>query len=136
MGRVAYHRRVTPHVGRNPIARAVAQRKFEVALRDQKIRLLLSEDGEPCDEFIAGVELTLRVIEHACDYDPRVTLNAPQARVVRGGLSACRQMILAGGYAVSNTSALVAALDAAAELNTRLDPEAVNAALIKLKVLA
>jgi len=131
-----YHRRVAPDVGRNPVARAVAQRKFESAVRDQKIRLLMSEDGEPYDEFMHGVELTLKVMALAAGKDPRLTSQHPLVRVIRGALSACDQMAGTGLYQALNTSSVLAALDATTQLNSKVDPRAMNRALHEMKIIA
>lgn len=118
-------RMVRQHVARNPVARAVARQKLHAALVDQKIRLYLLEAGEPCAEFMEGLGLTLVTIGIACE---KQKITNPSVSVLRGGLSACQQLMLADRYDPTQTVAIDLALQAAESLNKQLTADSIRQA--------
>jgi hypothetical protein len=123
-----YRKHVSPAAGRNPVARAVAQKAMRGAVLDQKIKLYLTDEGESCTDFCSVLGMTLSVMIYAAQLDPRVKPDDLQVRIVRGGLSACSQMAEADSFSRVNIPAVERALDTAVDLNARLSPDAVNGA--------
>lgn len=122
-----YHRRVSGrHVGANPVAQAIAKAKLHSAILDQQLRIYLMEDGEPCAELCEGVGMTLAVVGYASELSGLG--DTPQNRVLRGGLSACQQMLLADKWNGTNATAVSNALDAAEQLNRQVRPDFINRA--------
>ncbi len=127
-----YHRRVSKQVANNPIARAVAHKKLAEAILDQKIKLYIMEAGEECADVMEGIGMTLAVIGYASEIDPAIGGDSPVVRVLRGGLSACQQMIHRDFWDIRQAPAIEVALDAAESLNRRVKSEYVNVAYNKL----
>lgn len=123
-----YHKHVYANVGRNPIARAVAQRALRAAILDQKIKLHFTDEGAACADFCAVIGMTLSVMVYAAQLDKKIKPDDLRVRIVRGGLSACSQMADADAFNRINIPAVERAMDAAVELNSKLNPDAVNGA--------
>ena len=116
------------HAAKNPIARAVAQKHLRAVTVDQKIKLYMTEDGEPCAEFCAGLGLTLSAMIRAAELDRKVGKDHLLTRIARGGASACEQMVKSNSFDRSNLTSLDRALDAVVDLNSILSAESVNRA--------
>jgi hypothetical protein len=112
----------------NPIARAVAREKLRRAILDQKIKVYLMEDDEDCAEFCEGIGLTLAVIGYASELDPKIDQHDSTLKVLRGGLSACQQMLTTGKWKKINAVAIDVALDAAMVLNRDVKADYINTA--------
>lgn len=123
-----YHRRVNKTTAMNPVARAVARRALEESIRTHKIRLYMTERGEPCADVCTAIGMVLAVLAWAAEMDKKVGGDNPEVRIMRGALSACAQMAELDSYDPMNTVAIDRALDAAVELNKRLDPELITRA--------
>lgn len=127
-----YHKRFTGVKAKdyalNPIARAIAQEKLRRAILDQKIKVYLMEDDEDCAELCEGIGLTLAVIGYASELDPKIDQHDSTLKVLRGGLSACQQMLATGKWKKINAVAVDVALDAAMVLNRQLDARIINQA--------
>lgn len=119
-------RKVSLHAAKNPVARAFAQKGLRADMVDQKIKLYLTEDGEPCADFCSGIGLTLSAMIRAAELDRRVGKDHLLTRIARGGASACEQMVKSNSFDRSNLVSLDRALDAIVDLNMRLSAEAVN----------
>ena len=129
-----YQKHVYANVGRNPVARAVAQRALRAAILDQKIKLHFTDEGAECADFCAVIGMTLSVMVYAAQLDKKIKPDDLRVRILRGGLSACSQMADADAFNRINIPAVERAMDAAVELNAKLNPDAVNrawAALVK-----
>lgn len=111
---------------KNPVARAFAQKSLRSDMIDQKIKLYLTEDGEPCADFCAGIGLTLSAMIRAAELDRKVGKDHLLTRIARGGASACEQMVKSDSFDRDNLISLDKALDAIVDLNLRLSAEAVN----------
>jgi len=127
---------VRKQVAMNPVARAVARAKLHSTLTTQKIALYLMDPGSPCAELMDGLGQTLAIIGYAHEWEHRSdsseVIHCPEIRILRGGLSACRQMEATDWYDPMNTVAISNALDAAESLNKKLKPESVQQAWLKL----
>jgi hypothetical protein len=123
-----YNKRVSPMTGRNPIARAVAQKALRDAVLDQKIKLHFTDEDAPCTDFCAVIGMTLSIVVYASKLDKKVSPDEWRVKVVRGGLSACSQMADTDRFKRANIPAIEHALDSAAELNNLLSPDAMNTA--------
>lgn len=113
-------------VATNPVAQAIARTKLKHAIRNQKIRMYLMDEGELCEDICTGVGMTLALIGYAAELDGLV--DSLDHKVLRGGLSACQQMVKTGRWEKINTVAIVQALDAAEALRTRIKPDSINRA--------
>ncbi len=111
---------------KNPVARAFAQKSLRSDMVDQKIKLYMTEDGEPCADFCAGIGLTLSAMIRAAELDRKVGKDHLLTRIARGGASACEQMVKSDSFDRDNLISLDKALDAIVDLNLRLSAEAVN----------
>ena len=123
-----YHRHVNRNVGLNPVARSVARKILHDALRDQKIKLYLMDEGEECYEICEGIGMTLAVIGAASEMDKKIGPHSSSVKILRGGLSACQQMMHTGKWQKLNTVAIATALDAAEILNKQVKPDLINKA--------
>ena len=123
-----YNKRVSAITGRNPIARAVAQKALRGAILDQKIKLHFTDEDAPCTDFCAVIGMTLNIVIHASQLDKRISPDEWRVKVARGGLSACSQMVDTDKFKRSNIPAIERALDVAAEMNALLSAEAMNTA--------
>lgn len=112
-----YHKHVNRNVGMNPVARAVARAKLNESILDAKLKLYLMSKGDPCADFLMGVGQILGVVGYACELDPKQGRDVPALRVLRGGLSACQQLVDTDKWDPLQTVAIEAAIDAAAALN-------------------
>ena len=121
-------RKVSLHTAKNPIARAFAQKSLRADMVDQKIKLYMTEDGEPCADFCSGIGLTLSAMIRAAELDRRVGKEHLLARIARGGASACEQMVKSNSFDRDNLVSLDRALDAIVDLNSILSAESVNRA--------
>ena len=126
-------RKVNEQVARNPVARALARQRLREELLEQKIKLYSMADGDACDELMEGLSLTLLTIGVACDLQK---LKDPKTNVLRGGLSACQQLMLSNHYDIRQTVAISTALSAAEDLNKKLTPDAIHMAWIKVSKAA
>jgi len=111
---------------KNPVARAFAQKGLRSDIVDQKIKLYMTDDGEPCADFCAGIGLTLSAMIRAAELDRKVGKDHLLTRIARGGASACEQMVKSDSFDRDNLVSLDKALDAIVDLNLRLSAEAVN----------
>lgn len=128
---VTYYRVVSKNVANNSVARLIAREKLKVALINQKIALYMAQPGEDCTELLEGLALTLKMIGVASEFEPKIRNDDPRLRLLRGGLSACQQLILADGrYDPEHTVAICRALDEAEELNKHVSPKALQRAFI------
>lgn len=127
---------VHKNTAKNPVARAVARAKLHSALIDQKICLYMMADGEECTGLMDGLATTLGVIGYAFEWQhlkhQEIVNASTDLKILRGGLSACKMMLISVRYATINTVAIANALDAAERMNKTLKPEAVQRAWLAL----
>ena len=101
-----YHRKVSNrNVANNPVARAIAKQALSKALRDQKIKLYMMDDGESCADICEGIGMTLGVIGYASELAGLG--DTPENKILRGGLSACTQLLKADKWDKTHTVAFV-----------------------------
>lgn len=113
-----YHRHVSNrNIGMNPVARAIARAKLKQSILDVKLKLFLMQKGEPCADFLLGISQIIGVVGYACELDPKQGPEVPALRVLRGGLSACQQLVDTDKWDPKQAVAIEAAIDAAAALN-------------------
>lgn len=110
------------------MARAVAREQLRRAVLDQKIQLYLLTEGAPCVDAVAPMHQLFAALILASTHDKSIGAEAREVRILRGGLSACDQMIADNSYRQTNTTTLDVALDCAVELSKRVDPELFNRA--------
>lgn len=124
-----YHRHVTKSVGMNPIAQAVARAQLNMAMVDQKIALYLLNPGEECATLLSGCFATMQVVYGACLSE---CIDTVDVRILKGGLNACIQVMLADAYDVTQTVAIANGLDKAMALAAKLKPQSINAAWMEI----
>jgi len=127
-----YFKKVKKNTAKNPIARAIAQAKLRSVITDSKIKLYMKQKGDQCADLMEAIGYALAVIGYASDIDPDIGHDDRRVRVLRGGLSACQQMLLSDSYDPINTVSIDVALDAAEELNRIVKPEFANRAVVEL----
>lgn len=130
--RMPYHYKTNKKTALNPVARAVAREKLEKAVLELKIRIFMMQRGEECSEVLEILGRSLGMVGYACELDPSVGKDDPRARIVRGGLSACSQMIASGGWDPAQAVALERALDEAQVLNSVVDPKFMTMASVAI----
>lgn len=116
---------VSRNTGKNPVAQAVARERLRKALIDQRIALLMLQDGEPCADLLGGVAGTMQVVQLACQVD---NITGPEVNVLKGGLNACVQVMLADRYDTLQTTAILQGLDKAQTLVKWCRAESINRA--------
>jgi len=125
-----YIRSVPKNVATNPIARAVARQKLRHKIVDQMIALYLMRDGDDCVELLEGLGLTLSIIGMAAEMEPKILPDDQRLRILRGGLSACQQLIRSGKFEKVQTVSISRALAEAESLNVWLSPTSIQKAVI------
>jgi len=120
--------KVKKAAGMNPVARAIARKRLQTALTDQKIQLYMLEEGAECTMMCFMIAQMLSALVDAAELDKTVGADNPEVRVMRGAISACEQMMETNRFARINIVALDKGLDAAFALNMRVSPEAFNRA--------
>jgi hypothetical protein len=120
-----YYRHVSKNAARNPVARAVASNALAKAVTDQKIALYMLQSGDKCASILAGVSTVLQVVQAACQLEH---VESVDTRVLKGGLNACLQVVLADSYDPLQTVAINNALEIALRLAKTLKPESINTA--------
>ena len=116
----------------NPVSQAVASSNLRSAILSQKLRIYTQEQGEPCEELMVGIAMTLSLICYAAELDPKVGRDSFEIRVARGGLSACEQMAKANSWDGLHARAISEALDNAEILNRRIEARHILRALSRL----
>ena len=131
---MTYIRVVTKNAATNPIARAVARQKLKSLLLTSKISLYMTTAGEEYQERLDAIVATLEpMIVAACieTADRGTKLEGP-INTMRKGRDACVQLLTAGPYDPTQARVICDALDAAEEVNPKVNPEAMQKALYKL----
>lgn len=93
---------------------------------DQKIAVFMLQDGEECAELLMGLAQTMTIVLEACHIDK---ITGADVSVLKGGLNACFQMVLANKYEKLQTVAIVAGLDKALLLANKPKPESMDKAI-------
>ena len=102
----------------NPVTRAFEKQRLGRVVRDQKIRIYLTADGEPCLDFAPLLGSTLAVLAFAAELDPFIRDDNPELIKVRQGVDAFNEMSATGRFIAARTELLDHALSAALELKT------------------
>ena len=119
-------KRVSRNVGRNPVAQAIARSILKQAVLDQKIQLYLLADEAPCVEVLVPIAMLFTAFVVSAERSPDIGADTREARILKGAISACEQMIANNSYRKTNTTTLDVALDCAVELSRRVDPVLFN----------
>lgn len=114
----------------NQVHRAVALAKLDSILVDAKLHLYTRDQGDACSDLMEGISVPLSVIGLA--YDRKYGPDAPDLRVLRGGLSACRSLAATDYYDKLQTTAIDHAIEAAKRLNNKLDAVSIEWAMLQL----
>ena len=114
----------------NPVSDAIARKRLEVAILDQKLALFSMDQGQDCTELMVGIGMTLGWLCYAHELDKRMNQSSVDFRVMRGGLSACQQMANSGHWDQIQAVAIANALDAASRLRPQIGDHWIGKALI------
>jgi hypothetical protein len=118
-------KKVSKRTGKNPVAQAVARQRLEKAITDQKIALYMLEQGERCADLLSGLAGTMTVVLEACYLEGIVNT---ETSVLKGGLNACLQVMMADSFDKNQTLAISFGLDRALELAGKVSPDSINKA--------
>lgn len=131
---MTYIRVVTKNAATNPIARAVARQKLRSLLLTPKIALYMMTPGDDYQERLEAIVATLEpMIVAACiETTDRGTKLEALIRTMQTGRDACVQLLNAGVYDPTQARVICDALDAAEEVNPRINPGAMQKALYEL----
>jgi hypothetical protein len=108
---------VDANTAKNPIARAVARKKLSNGLLTFKLWMYMSNDGDPCADRLDDISLMLATLGVASELDPKVGGEDTRVRILRGGLSACQQLLLNDKWDTAQTVSIERAVDCGEELN-------------------
>jgi len=86
-------------------------------------------DGDDCVELIEGLGTTLAIIGMAAEMEPKILPSDLRLRILRGGLSACQQLIKSGKFDKSKTVSICRALDEAEGLNVWISAASIQKAV-------
>lgn len=131
---MTYIRVVTKNAATNPIARAVARQKLRSLLLTSKISLYMMTPEDEYQERLGAIVATLGpMIVAACiETTDRGTKLEELIRTMQTGRDACVQLLTAGTYDPTQARVICDALDAAEEVNPRVNPEAMQKALYSM----
>lgn len=119
-------KRVSRNVGRNPVAQAIARSILKQAVLDQKIQLYLLKEDAQCIDVLVPIIMLFTAFVVTAERSPDIGADTREARILKGAISACEQMIANNSYRKTNTTTLDVALDCAVELSRRVDPVLFN----------
>jgi hypothetical protein len=86
-------------------------------------------DGDDCVELLEGLGTTLAIIGMAAEMEPKIQPDDQRLRILRGGLSACQQLIKSGKFDKSQTVSICRALDEAEGLNVWISAASIQKAI-------
>lgn len=118
----------------NPIAKAIVKRQLVSEILDHKIRLYMLEPGDQCAHLMEATGVSMGMVGYAAEVEaaqPGSTFSRdnPKLRVLRGGLSACQQMLLADRWDPLQATSIAMAIDATVELVPLISPESLATAI-------
>lgn len=122
--------KVSKQTAMNPVAKAVARERLKNAIRDQKIALYMLTQGEPCADLLAGLSGTMTVVLNAAYMDH---IDGPEIGILKGGLNACIQVMMADSYDTTQTIAIEQGLEKALALAKKVKPESINYAWTRMQ---
>ena len=108
---------VDAKTAKNPIARAVARKKLSDAMLTFKLWMYTRSDGDPCADRLDDISLMLATLGVAAELDPNIGGDDARVRVLRGGLSACQQLLISDKWDTAQTVAIDRAVECGEELN-------------------
>lgn len=127
-----YVKKVSKHTALNPVARAVALAKLKDKVTTGLIKLYMLAPGEACGDLIHDISVTLSIIGYAAELNPKTDRDLSELRVLRGGLSACRQIMQTELWDPLQTVSIDQALNAGMRLVPILRAQDVNQACVVL----
>lgn len=117
---------MTSFLYRNPVARAVARRELNHAVVEQKVALYSLDTGDPCANVLAGVCAILQGMQDLCSAKGITGLDV---NILRGGLSACLQVMQNDRFDASQAGAIAIGLDKALILAAQVKPSSIQKAM-------
>jgi hypothetical protein len=108
---------VDAKTAKNPIARAVARKKLSDAMLTFKLWMYISSDGDPCADRLDDISLMLATLGVAAELDPKIGGEDTRVRILRGGLSACQQLLVKDKWDTAQAVPIERAVECGEELN-------------------
>lgn len=118
----------------SPVTKAIVKQHLVSEILNHKIRLYMLGSGEPCAELMEATGVSMGMVGYAAEVEaakPGSTLSQDNSRlrVLRGGLSACQQMLLANRWDPLQATAIAMGIDATVELVPLISPESLTTAI-------
>ena len=118
----------------NPIAKAIIKQELTSQILNHKIRLYMLDAGEPCAQLMEATGVSIGMVGYAAEVEAAqpgsaFTRDNPKLRVLRGGLSACQQMLLADRWDPLQATSIAMGIDAAVELVPLISPQSLATAI-------
>jgi hypothetical protein len=131
---MTYIRVVTKNAATNPIARAVARQKLKSLLLTSKISLYMMTPEDEYRERLEAIGATLEpmIVAARIETTDRGTKLEELIQTMQAGKDVCVQLLTAGTYDPMQARVICDALDAAEEVNPRVNPEAMQKALYSM----
>lgn len=118
---------VDMQIARNPVARAIANKALDDAVKLFQIRLYLLADGEHCESDAVAATQVLAVVSEALSLAGRG--KTPEHQVIRGALSCLVQLANRGfAWKAMDAGAIDAALSRAVDLYKSMKAQTINMA--------
>lgn len=108
---------VDGNIAKNPIAQAVARKKLSDGLLTFKLWMYTRNDGDPCADRLDDISLMLATLGVASELDPKIGGEDTRVRILRGGLSACQQLLVKDKWDTTQTVPIERAIECGEELN-------------------
>jgi hypothetical protein len=114
----------------NPVAKAIIKQELTSQILDHKIM----QAGEPCDALMEATGVSMAMVGYAAELEAakpgsKFSREDPKLRILRGGLSACQQMLLANRWDPLQATSIAMGIDATVELVPLVSPESLAEAM-------
>lgn len=118
----------------NPIAKAIIKQELTSQILSHKIRLYMMQAGEPCDALMEATGVSMAMVGYAAELEAakpgsKFSREDRRLRILRGGLSACQQMLLANRWDPLQATSIAMGIDATVELVPLVSPESLAEAM-------
>lgn len=118
----------------NPVAKAIVKQHLVSEILNHKIKLYMLESGQQCAPLMEVTGLSMGMVGLAAEIEaarPGSTFRKdhPKLRVLRGGLSACQQMLLSDCWDPLQATSIAVGIDATVDLVPLVSPDSLAEAM-------